>query len=234
MSNKKTARVAGMIYLLVVITGMFSLGYVPSKLIVWENASATFQNIKTSVILFKWSIVSSVLCYIFFLLLPLVLYRLFKQVNSTYATLMVVLAMVSVPISFNNIQNKFSVLSLVSGDDYLQVFGSDQLQAKVMFYLNQYDNGILILQVFWGLWLLPFGLLVYRSGFLPKILGILLMAGCVGYLVNFFGNVLIPGYSEAGISGYIRLPATLGEIGTCLWLLVVGAKETKATIPGSS
>ncbi len=94
-----------------------------------------------------------------------------------------------------------------------------------MLYLNQYDNGILITTVFWGLWLLPFGYLVYKSGFFPKILGILLMLGCFGYLINYFGNTLSNNYGTIGISPYLGLLPAIGEIGTCLWLLFVGAKE---------
>ncbi|RYD71243.1 MAG: DUF4386 family protein, partial [Sphingobacteriales bacterium] len=109
MSDKKTARIAGMVYLVVVLTGIFSLAYVPSKLIVWDNAVISFQNIKSNIMLFKLGMVSSLVCYLFFLLLPLVLYRLLKPVHSTLAKLMVVLAIVSVPISFINIQNKFAV-----------------------------------------------------------------------------------------------------------------------------
>lgn len=225
MSNKKTARIAGLVYLGVVLTGMFSLAYVPSKLIIWDNAAATVQNIKNSTQLFKFGIAAGLLCYVCFLLLPLVLYRLFKPVHSTLAKLMVILAVVSVPISFINMQQKFAVLSLVNGEDYLHVWDAGQIQAQVMFYLNQYDKGILIVQIFWGLWLFPLGLLIYRSGMMPKVLGILLMAGCVGYLINFTGHMLIPAYGQANISGYVRLPASLGEIGTCLWLLIMGVKE---------
>ncbi len=227
MQNKKIARIAGAVYLVVVLTGMFSLAYVPSKLIVWDNAAVTLQNIKSAPMLFKLGIMSSVVCYLFFLLLPLVLYRLLKPVSNNWAILMVALAVVSVPISFVNLQNKFAILSLVNDAGFSKVFTNEQLQLQVMFYLNQYDNGILLLQVFWGLWLFPFGWLVYRSGILPKILGVLLMLGCVGYLVNFTGNVLIDGYAASGISGYVRLPASLGEIGSCLWLLIMGAKERR-------
>jgi hypothetical protein len=103
-----------------------------------------------------------------------------------------------------------------------------------MFYLKQYDHGIMIVQIFWGLWLLPLGYLIFKSGIMPKLLGVLLMLGCLGYLVNFVGQFLIPGYSDTGISSIVSLPAGLGEIGTCLWLLVKGAKEYPATtLPGA-
>lgn len=223
-NNKKIARLAGLFYLIVVITGIFSLAYVPSKLIIWDNAALTFANIKHNEMLFRLGIMGGVLCYLAFLALPLALYRLLKQVDILYAKLMVVLVLVSIPISFVNLFNKLTVLSLLSGANYLTVFTDIELQAQVMLALKQYDNGILILQVFWGLWLFPFGYLVYKSGLLPKALGILLMIGCFSYLINFTGFLLFPNYADLGVSTYVRLPASIGEIGTCLWLLIMGAK----------
>jgi len=224
-SNKKTARIAGLLYLIVVLTGIFSLAYVPKTLITWNDSALTFSKIIASEFLFRAGIYSSVICYTAFLLLPIVLYHLFKSVNEFYARIMVVLALVSVPISFLNLQNKFSILSLISKDGYLKIYSLEQLQSKAMFYLHQYNNGISLVSVFWGLWLLPFGYLIYKSGLLPKILGILLMLGCFGYLINFTGNMLIKNYTELGISKIVSLPASIGEIGTCLWLLIMGAKN---------
>jgi len=226
-SIKRTARIAGILYLIVVLTGIFSLAYVPKMLITWGNANLTFSKIVESDLLFRLGIFSSVICYIAFLFLPIVLYQLLKPINKFYAKMMTILAVISVPISFLNLQNRFSVLSLISKDGYLSLYSNEQLQSKVMFYLTEYNHGISLVSVFWGLWLLPFGYLVYKSGFLPKVLGILLMLGCFGYLINFFGRTLIPNYSELGVSSYISLPASLGEIGTCLWLLIMGAKEKK-------
>ncbi|PIF71742.1 DUF4386 domain-containing protein [Flavobacterium sp. 2] len=218
---RNTGRIAGLLYFVVVITGIFSLGYVPSKLIVWDNPSATLTNIVNAEFLFRLGIVSGLICYTFFLFLPLVLYKLLKSFNKTYALYMVVLAIVSVPISFVNMLNKFAVLSIISS--------GQQQKEEIMFYLNQYDFGNLIVQIFWGLWLFPFGYLVFKSAIIPRFLGVLLMLGCVGYLINFFGNALFSNYSELGISSYVRLPASLGEIGTCLWLLIMGAKDKVIT-----
>lgn len=226
-SDKKIARVAGLLYLIVVLTGIFSLAYVPSKIIDWDNPALTFQQITASSFLFKLSIVGSMVCYAAFTLLPIVLHELLKQVNAFYAKLMVVLAVVSVPISFLNLQHKFAVLSLIGKESYLQVFTPEQLQSEVMLSLNQYNDGISIASVFWGLWLFPFGYLVYKSGFLPKLLGVLLMAGCFGYLINIFGGTLFENYSSMVISKFAGLPATFGEIGTCLWLLIVGVRAQK-------
>ncbi|RXM53759.1 MULTISPECIES: DUF4386 domain-containing protein [unclassified Chryseobacterium] len=224
-SNTKTARWAGFIYLIVVITGFFSLMYVPTKLIEWKNPEQTFNMISASKSLFSLSIASSILCYIAFTLLPLVLYKLLKNVNGTYAKVMVIMALISVPISFINLQSKLSVLTIIEGADYLKIYKAEELQAQVMMLLKNYNNGILIVQIFWGLWLYPFGYLVYKSGFLPKILGIFLMLGCFGYILNVFGRITIPEFSSYPIAGYITLPASIGEIGICLWLLIAGVKN---------
>jgi hypothetical protein len=226
-SNRKTARISGLLYLMVVLTGIFSLMYVPNKLIVWNNATTTFNNIVSNQTLFRLGIVSGLTCYTFFLFLPLILYKLLKPVNDNYAKLMVLLAVISVPIYFINVQNQFTILSLVIDSKYLNDFTTEQIKSMVMLYLDQYENGMRIIHIFSGLWLFPFGYLVFKSGFLPKFLGILLMLGCFGYLINFIGNTLVTNYSEMGIESYIQLPASVGEIGICLWFLIMGAKENK-------
>jgi uncharacterized membrane protein len=224
-SNKRTARIAGAFYLTVVITGIFNLLYVPSKLIVWNDAATTFNNIVANETLFRLSIVAGIVCYIVFLFLPLVLYKLLNAVNRNAAIAMVSLAVVSVPISLLNLNNKMEVLTLISEGNYMRIFQINERHAQVMLSLANYENGIEILTIFWGLWLFPFGYLVFKSGILPKILGVLLMLGCAGYVINFTGGFLFEGYSEIGIARFISLPASLGEIGICLWLLIMGAKE---------
>ena len=224
-----TSRIAGLIYLGVVLTGVFSLMYVPSKLISYDNASLTFQNIATSATLFRFGIVSGLVCYTCFLFLPIVLYKLLGKINENMARLMVLFAIISVPMYFINVQNEFTALSLVENHNYLKGFSIEQIQSQVLFYINQYDNGMRLVHIFSGLWLFPFGYLVFKSNFLPKLLGMLLMIGCFGYLINFLGRTLIPDYSKFGISSYIILPASLGEIGICLWLLFIGARDKLTT-----
>lgn len=228
-ADKKTARIAGLLYLIVVLTGIFSLAYVPSKLIVWNDASTTVANLQSSEMLFRLSIVAGIVCYTAFLLLPLVLYQLLQHVGKIPAVAMVALSVVSVPFSLFNLVNKVNVLTLLGDANYLNAAEPGQLAAEVMTNLASYDNGIRVVSVFWGLWLFPFGYLVYRSGFLPKVLGMLLMAGCFGYLTNFLGNFLFASYRELGIGTYVALPATLGEIGICLWLVTVGIQTKKPT-----
>jgi hypothetical protein len=225
--TKKTARMAGALYLIVVLAGIFSLAYVPSTLIDWNDAAKTYTNIQTSETLFRLGIVAGIICYTAFLLLPFLLYKLLRHVGTTPAVAMVVLSAASVPFSLYNLLHKVNVLTLVSDESFLQAISLDQRQTQVLMTLHQYENGIQLISVFWGLWLMPFGYLVFKSGFLPKWLGIFLMAGCFGYLVNFTGGFLFPQYAKLGIARFISLPATIGEIGTCLWLLIVGIKTKK-------
>lgn len=227
INRDKTARFAGLLYLILVISGIINLMYIPSKLIVWEDAAKTLQNIINSELLFRLGIVSGIITFLSFLLLPLVLYKLLNEVNKTQALLMVVFAVVSIPLSFVNILNKFAVLTWISKAKYLEGIDTSEIQLQVMFYLDSYNNGIEISQIFWGLWLFPFGYLVYKSGFLPKILGILLMAGCIGYLITFFAGFLYSGFHKTTIATIVGLPASIGEIGICLWLLIMGTKTLK-------
>ena len=224
-SRNKTARLAGVLYLLLIICGIMSLAYIPSQLIVWESASKTFENITNSEFLFRLGIVMGIITFLLFILLPLALYKLLHEVNKVYANLMVIFALISVPIFFVNILSKFSILTLINKTDYLEKLGETELQTQVMFHIDSYYNGLEISQIFWGLWLFPFGYLVYKSGFLPKLLGILLMAGCFGYLIIFFGGFLYSDFNKTIISKIVGYPATLGEFGICLWLLIMGTNK---------
>ncbi len=224
-TNKKTARLAGFLYLIVVLTGIFSLMYVPSAMIVWDNPSSTYTNIQNFNFLFRWGIVAEIVCFTAFLLLPLVLYKLLVKVSRNYAVAMVALAVPSVPILFSNLLNKFAILELLENGNPDMA----ELPNEIMFYLHQFNNGNLIGQNFWALWLFPLGWLVYRSGILPKILGAFLIVGSVGYYLDFLGRILFPDYGQFGVSDYLTLPASIGEIGTCLWLLIMGAKEYPKT-----
>lgn len=225
--NFSIAGVAGIIYLVVIGTGIFSLAYVPLKLIDWNDSNTTLANISASSVLFSFSIFSSVVCYVAFAFLPLVLYKLLRTVNEDLARMMVVLALLSVPLSFINLQHTYAALSIVETASLMKADSLVGLQHQLMFVLQQYNTGLLLATVFWGLWLFPFGILVYKSGFMPKLLGILLMAGCVGYLINFTGNTLIEDYTQTTTKKIAGLLPTVAEISTCAWLLYAGFKSTR-------
>lgn len=229
LSPQKNARIAGLLYLVNIITGIFALIYVPGKLIVWSDAAKTFKNITESEALFRMDILVYLVCYIFFLLLPLALYKLLKPVNKNHAILMVILALVQIPMAFVNILNYFAVLTLIGKAGYLHTFDLAHLQAQVMLNLRFYSQGNQVASIFWGLWLLPFGYLVYKSGFLPKILGVFLILGGLSYLIDFTCDFLFTAYGKMTISSFVTIPASIGEIGTCLWLLIAGVKKQKIT-----
>ena len=190
-SINRTARFAGLLYLIFIIGGIISLAYIPSQLIVRESASKTFENITNSEFLFKIGMVIGIITFLIHILLPLVLYKLLHKVNKFHANLMVIFSLISVTIFFVNILNKFSVLTLINKTEYLEKISKTELQNQVMFYIDSYNNGIEISQIFWGLWLFPFGYLVYKSGFLPRFLGVLLMVGLLWIFNNIFWRFLI-------------------------------------------
>jgi hypothetical protein len=222
-STKKTARVAGLLYLLAGIPAPFVLIYIPHTLIVPGNATATAHNILASESLFRIGIAGELITAAFFLFVPLALYRLLKGVNKGQASLMVTLFAVSVPISFMNVLNSIAALMLVRGADFLSVFDQPQREALAMLFLRMHSQGFVAAQIFWGLWLFPFGLLVYKSGFLPRILGVLLMINCFAYLADSFTSLLWPAYFHA--VSQVTLAPKFGEVAIILWLLIIGAKD---------
>jgi hypothetical protein len=187
------------------------------------DALATFNNIVASESLFRLGIVAGVVSHVAFLILPLLLYKLLNMVNQKVAGLMVALAIVAVPIDITAIANQLDVLTLLHDVTSQRAFNADQIHARVLASLAAYNNRLLIAQIFWGLWLLPFGYLVFKSGFLPKFLGIFLMLGCFSYLINFFVDTLFPQYN---VPGFVMLPASIGEIGIALWLAILGARKS--------
>lgn len=227
-SENRLSRLAGLLYLIIVATGIFSLAYVPSQINVANDPAATANNIVMHESLFRFGIASFMIEQVAFLLLPLVLFRLLRSTHHTAAVLMVALAVASVPIALVSVGYRLDALALLTDARFGQAFAPDQLQAMAALSLEAYGNGLLVTRLFWGLWLLPFGYLVLKSGFLPKLLGILLMLGCLGYMLNVFGELLVPHYSDTLVSNHAGMPAAVGEIGTCLWLLLVGARRPQS------
>jgi hypothetical protein len=225
-SLSKNARVAGLLYILFSVFGVVRLIYIPNTLIVHGNAAATANNIAAHELLFRLGIVSYLLAAAGWIFVALALYRLLKEVNQSLAVLMVILgSLVSVPIFFMNAVNDAAALLFARGGDFLTVFDKPQREAFVMLFLRLHHQGDLANEIFWGLWLIPFGLLVYRARFLPRILGVWLMAGCFGYLALSFTGLLFPRYEDI-VFTYTQ-PLTMSEVGIMLWLVIKGAKEQR-------
>jgi hypothetical protein len=219
-SSKKTARLAGFLYLVTNLFAPFTLLYIPSRLIVSGNAAATASSIMASESLFRLGIVLNLFTFICQIFLVLALYQLLKVVNKNMASLMVIFSLAAVPVAMLNELNNLAVLLLLSGADYLKVFTTEQLQSLMYLFLRLHTQGLNIAQIFWGLWLFPMGYLVFKSGFLPRILGILLMIGCFGYVIQSFAAFL--GYNVS-----IIFFTSWGELLFLLWLLIKGVNVEK-------
>ena len=216
-SPQKTARVAAFVFLIIFFLGMSTELFIRPGMIVPGDAAATVGNITASESLLRLSLVSDLIRQTLLMLLPLILYKLLKPVNKTIASLMVIFYLVCVPISMLNELNHFAVLLLSSSADYLPAFKADQLNALVMFFLELRKYGTYISQLL-SFWVLLLGYLVFKSGFFPRILGILLMLGGLCYTASAVLFFLLPSF-DATLFG---LFAFVGESLFYLWLLIKG------------
>jgi hypothetical protein len=224
-ANRKIARTAGFYYLLVVVFSIIYMEYIPAEIIVRNNPEETLKKLISSELLFRMGIVVGILVHLSFILLPLTLYRLLNHINKHHAFLMVVFALISVPFSYTLLLDQFDILELIKAYDPTNIIEAREISTKVMLIFDRFYNGFFLSQVFWGLWLFPFGYLVYKSGFLPRTLGLFLMLGCITYLIDVFGGTLFINYYDYFNTRLLIIPAAIGEIGICLWLLIIGVKE---------
>jgi uncharacterized protein DUF4386 len=225
MSSTRTdARRAGLLYLIMGLAAPISLMVVPSRLIVRGDAAATMDRIRASESLFRIGIASELFHQAVAVFLVLALYRLFKPVSEGLARHLVALgALVSVPIMFLNVVNEIAVLVLASGPGFLSVFDRPRLDALAYLFLRLHGEGITVASIFWGLWLFPFGMLVIRSGFIPRALGLLLFVAGSAYLASAFTSILMPQLSPRVDS--VALILEMGELPIIFWLLIWGARE---------
>lgn len=210
-SRRKSARLAGAFYVVLALA-MFP-DMLRKSLIVVGDAAATGENILSNALLFRISIFGDLVCETAFVFLVLCLYSLLKDVRPEAARLMVALVLVAVPIAMLNTSNELAALALLQGND----------PAQAMLFLGLFKDGSLIAEIFFGLWLFPLGWLFFKSGFMPKTLGILLMVGCFGYLADSFAGLVMPDWRALTEQG-VMLPA-VAELATVFWLLVFGVKR---------
>jgi hypothetical protein len=229
---KNPGRFAGLLYVLASALGVFGLLYVPSRLIVSGNDMETARNIVASETLFRLGIAAHLFGESLFVFVALALYELFKAVNRRRALCMLTLILLAIPIAFLNELNAIAALLLVRGSELLSIIDEPQRDALAMLFLKVHGYGFDIAGIFWGLWLFPLGLLVYQSGFVPRILGVALMVNCFVFPINSFTSLVLPHY-EALVSGWMR-PFHFGEQVFMFWLLIMGAKPKSLASPASS
>jgi hypothetical protein len=217
LSPQTLSRQAGILYLLMGFVGALSIVYIPSILIVYGDAATTAKNILDSEGLFRVGILGRLLTQVIQIFLVLALYKLLKPVNKNQAVLMLILILVAVPIAILAELNQFAALILLNNTNYGSFFSSEQIEALASLFINLNQHGIVLAHIFWGLWLFPMGYLVFKSRFIPKLIGILLMIGCFGYLIDFSLFILAP-HIEMTISQY----TFIGELVLPLWLLIKG------------
>lgn len=232
METQRTqARTAGLLYLALVVLGILNLIVIPGQYVASGDPVATITNIRAMEPVFRIGIVVGVLSDTVYIVLALAFYRLLAPVGRPAATLLVAFAAAGAGLGLVSAGAKLDVLTLLDTAPHPRAFTAEQLQAQAMLSLRSASNLLRVAELFWGLWLFPLGLLVHRSGFLPRTLGILLMAGSVGYAINFLANTLWPVYATTSLPMLIPLPAHIGEIGIMLWLVFVGTRVRKAATP---
>jgi hypothetical protein len=227
---QQQARRAGLLYLLLAVSAPVGLMYVPGKLIVAGDATATAANLRASEWLLRLGMGSELFHQAVGVFLVLALYRLFRAVDEGLAKQLVVLgALVSVPVMFVNTLNHVAALLLVSGANFLSVFPKEQLDALAYLFVRLHGRGVMVASIFWGLWLFPFGLLVIRSGFIPRVFGFLLMIAGAAYLVEAFAALIVP--AIAPTVGQVALALEVAEVPIIFWLAIWGVKREARDTP---
>ncbi|WP_207494876.1 DUF4386 domain-containing protein [Aridibaculum aurantiacum] len=236
-SIKTTARTAGFLYLLQIPLGVFGIVYVPQALIVIGDPGKTVSNILANEFIFRLSIVSAILCALVTIATAVYIYRVLKSINKQQARWIVIFTIIVAPITILNELNNVAVLLLLKYPEYSPAFTPGQVNNLVSIFLDIHHYGLQLAGIFFGLWLFPMGYLVLRSTYIPKIIGILLMVTCLGYLLDFLIFFLLPGFNVI-ISEY----TWLGEVLMVLWLLIKGVnakrfekwqEDQKLVLPGN-
>lgn len=229
---KKTVGITRFLYLIMTICGLFSLLYIPSKFVIYSDAALTASNIKASEGLFRLGIVSDAIVFLLEIIVPIVFYLVFKSVNKTISLIAAVFRLAMAVIQGFNVLNHLVVLLILNGTGYLGVFEPKQLNALVVLFLNIHNQGFYIWQAFFGIHCLLLGYLIYKSDYLPKILGVLLALSGVGYLSDTFGNFLWQDYKAT--FGWIVMGLACGELAFTIWFLVKGFDLSKVKAVNST
>ncbi len=222
-STRNPGRVAGLWYLLLCALGPLRLIYIPGKLFVHGNATATVNNIAAHPWLFRFGIVGDLACVVILIFLALAFYRLFRGVDQNLAVMVVIFGgVMPALIYFVGVVSDAGALMIARGPDFLSVFDKPQRDALAMLFLRLRDHQNTAAEILWGVWLLPLAVLVYRSRFLPRFLAVWLTINGFAYVILSLTGVLFPQYQNKVF--LISQPALFGELAFMLWLVIKGAR----------
>jgi hypothetical protein len=230
ISKKNLARIAGLLYLIVIATGLFAEVFVRQAFKVSGDALSTANNIQSSEMLFRLGVVADIVNFICGLPCVLIIYYLFKRVNKFLLQLALIFVIIQTAIIAVNLLNQTSPLLILGNSAYLRSFQPDQLATLSQLSLNIQGVGYAIGLVFFGFYCLLVGYVLYRSKMVPKILGILYIISGAGYLVNSFIMLLSKGFANP-IFSYLAIPIFIGELLFCLWLLIKGIDNSEIFDP---
>lgn len=223
-NQKNRARLTGVFYILVIILAGFSQGYVRGTLSDPGNAQATMENIVASEGLFRLGLISDLIAFMLDVLISILLYQLLKPVHKTLALIATAFRLLAHPaIASLNLLNHYMALQMANGQGYLVSLGVDQREIWTMLFMNAHNAGYLLAGAFFGIHCLLLGVLMYRSPSFPKLVGVLMILAAGGYLLETFGNFMIPGY-EAVLAYVVGFSAATGEVSLTLFLLIKGIK----------
>jgi hypothetical protein len=220
------ARIGGLLYLFIFLAAPFGEFFIRDRLIVHGNAAATAQNIMGSETLFRVGIAGEMLTCVCDVVLALILYVLLRPVSRNLALLAAFMRLTFVGIY--SVAKLFELLAVavLGSADYLKAFDAGQLQALSYLSLRLHGEGYDISLIFFGWSCLVLGYLIFRSNYLPKALGVLLAAGGLGYQIGTFTDIVAPVFA-ANLYPWVLLPAFVGELSLCLWLIVKGVDVPK-------
>ncbi|MEQ8626816.1 DUF4386 domain-containing protein [Ekhidna sp.] len=223
--NKKTARLTGILYLLVIICAGFSQGYVRGTLFVPGDAETTLANIVASEGLFRLGLATDLIAFLLDAVIAILLYQLLKGVNKTLAIIAATFRLLAHPaIASLNLLNHYMAIETATSGGYLSVLGMEQQETWTMLFLQAHNYGYLLAGAFFGIHCLLLGILLYRSNLFPSIFGILMVLAAFGYLIETFGNIMIPG-NEALLANIVGFSAAVGEVSLTFYLLIKGVNE---------
>ncbi len=229
---KKQAHIAGVLYVSASIAAVFAWVYVNGKIFIRDDAATTANNIRASETLLRLGIASELIGSIIFIFVVLALYRLFKPVSEKHAMAMAILLLISTPISLLAVLGELAALIVAGGANFLSTFDQHQLDSLSYLFFRLHGQALVVAQIFWGLWLFPFGVLVVRSGFIPRFLGYLLWIAAIGHLANSAAALVMPEYRQ-GVARFADI-LQMAELPIVFWLLLWGARVSATVSPGTT